>query len=370
MNAKKPKVTLLSWTGLPLETVYAVWEASKDDAPLRTPEQIRAEVPHHEVASLFKRVIDQGIPIGEHLNFVFMMEHISVSWREHAVRHRIGVCPSPERLGADIQMLIDSVPDRSSSSYWSQSARILDMGHFADNGDYRVPQSLLEHADAARLVEKWREHMLATQSIYREFTEAGVPMEDAREAMPIAMQHRMSWSLNLQAMRHILRERGCWILQLGIWGPIIEGMIKELVEKVDPVFADLVSPPCLTGHESPGAMVERWVQHNAELGASVRSLVAIRGAALNGGSEYNAWLDKQPPAEWVGCRFHEENRRRYAGVDRLPPCSLHFHYHATAEQKATTVDLRAMNEHADKRRVFWQRDPWTGRRLAKLNVVG
>src|SRR6185503_11059345 len=81
---KTPKVTLMTWTQLPLETVWAVWEASKGEAPLMTPEQVRATVPPAEVRERFRAVIRQRIPIGEHIDFVFMIENVSVSWREQA----------------------------------------------------------------------------------------------------------------------------------------------------------------------------------------------------------------------------------------------------------------------------------------------
>lgn len=327
------KVTLLTWTNLPMESLYSVWEASKTANPLRTPEQIKAEVDPAEVRKLFLAVIKQGIPVGEHLYFVFMLENVSVGLREHIVRHRIGVSPSPERLGADI--VIDVIPDRATSSFWSQSGRILNMGTFADDGAFRIPQSMLEHPNSAEIVAKWRGHMGATQDLYNYLVEQGIPMEDAREAIPIAMQHRISWSLNVQSLRHILTERGCWILQLGVWGPLIDGMIRELVEKVDPIFSMLVTPPCLVGTPD--------------------------------GPDH----DDGTPSEWVGCRFHLENARRYTGEDKLPPCTLHATNCASTEQKdmIDTAMTQAMGEHAAKRQVFWQRDPWTGKRLAHLPVV-
>ena len=78
MMNPKPKVTLMSSTNLPLETVYSVWEASKGIGPLKTPEQIKAEVPREEIEKLFRAVIAQHIPIGEHVDFVFMLENISI----------------------------------------------------------------------------------------------------------------------------------------------------------------------------------------------------------------------------------------------------------------------------------------------------
>jgi len=143
MQYKTPKVTLLTHTNLPLETIYSVWEASKGEASLRSPQEIRDTVSRDDVVKLFKAVIAQKIPVGEHVDFVFMLENVSVSWREQAVRHRIGTKVSPETLGVDI------IPDLADSSFWSQSMRIQNMGNFADNKAYRMPKTVLQAGEEA-----------------------------------------------------------------------------------------------------------------------------------------------------------------------------------------------------------------------------
>jgi hypothetical protein len=56
----EPKVTLLTWTRHPLGTVYAVWEASKNEKPLVTPEEVLATVDPKKVRDLFRAVIAQN----------------------------------------------------------------------------------------------------------------------------------------------------------------------------------------------------------------------------------------------------------------------------------------------------------------------
>jgi len=323
-----PKVTLLSWTQDPLETVYSVWKASKDEEPLMSTAAVRNCVDPAEVRDLFRRVIAQRIPVGEHVDFVFMIEGVSVSWREQAVRHRIGVNASPERLGVDM-VDVRIVPDLSDSSFWSQSMRIQNMGRFADNRAYRLPDTVAKDLE---LSVAYAALMHDIQELYNRLVEAGVPMEDARELIPLGAQHRISWRLNVGSLQHIVGKRGCWILQLGIWGPVIEGMITELVDKVDPIFGELVTPPC---------------------------------------------LDRD---DFKGCIYHEENRRRYTGDDAHPPCPLHFRYHHIPERKGNSADIAAshteevqsrfklrmapeMRERAEQYKHFWWRDPYTGERL-------
>lgn len=339
-----PKVTLLSWTKNPLETVYSVWEASKGTGELRTPDQVVDEVPIEDIRKLFMAVINQRIPIGEHIDFVFMLENISVSWREQAVRHRIGTLASPERVGADYTFNV--LPDLPDSSWWSQSMRLEDMSKFAERGQYRMPDSILNHKDE-RAPALYRNAMTVIAACYSELVSMGVPMEDARELVPLGAQHRMSWRLNIGSLQHIVGKRSCWILQLGIWGPIIQGMIKELGTKVDPIFHELVAPPCVKGDA------------------------------------------------FTGCIYHEENRRRYTGDDKHAPCPLHVRHHhlstlqdeqgkhATLERMDTDQAdeicrtqaglesigvpmAEALVSRSAEYREFWNRDPVTGKRLLRV----
>jgi thymidylate synthase (FAD) len=316
-----PKVTLLTWTKDPLETVYAVWCMSKSEAPLLSTDAVKAHVAKEEIEKLFAAVIAQQIPVGAHIDFVFAIENVSISWREQAVRHTIGTTASPERLGADMVML-DTLPDIADSRWWSQSMRIQDMRNFASAGHYRLPQSLEGNDTALQLYHNF---MKEAQTTYRGLQALGVPLEDAREVLPLAVQHRISWRLNINSLQHIVGKRSCWILQQGIWGPVIEGMISELATKVHPIFRELATPPCITGDN------------------------------------------------FTGCVYMEECRRRIDGEDALPPCPLHFNYHElTAGQRGMLPLLlnqieipmrQQMIERAEQYVHFWGRDPFTGERL-------
>lgn len=310
----EPKVTLLTHTNYPMETIYSVWEASKTETKLRTPKEISEVVSKEEILEIFKAVIKQNIPVGEHVDFVFMLENVSVSFREQMVRHRIGTLPSPERIGADITM--DRIPDLANSSWWSQSMRISDMGSFADKKLYRVPDTVSENPD---IYVEYQTMMKEIQKTYNMLIEAGVPMEDARELIPLGAQHRISWKLNMSALQHIVEERGCWILQLGLWEPIIMGMISELSEKIHPIFNELVSPPCMDG-------------------------------------------DK-----YTGCVYQEECKRRLDGRDKLPPCSIHA-YHEVENPFSVSM-YEEMELRAKKYMVFWNRDPYTGKRRLKTSKI-
>ncbi len=61
-----PKVTLMTWTQHPLETVFAVWMASKDEKILMDPHRIArygtGQPTREQVEDLFRAVIAQHIP--------------------------------------------------------------------------------------------------------------------------------------------------------------------------------------------------------------------------------------------------------------------------------------------------------------------
>ncbi len=285
------KATLLSKTENPMKTVLDIWDASKETVPLdeilwRRVNNRTGVIQYSDAdRALFLRIVDQGIPVGQNIVFNFMLEDVPISWREQAVRHRIGV-HFGDNYGVDI------VPEMADSAFWSQSMRIQNMGAFADDGKFYIPNFKKERFKSQKGVTlddvqlTWAETDEATSIIYRsamwnaqqsykDLLDLGWEMEDARNVIPLGATHRISMTVNLNALKHIIGERGCWILQGGTWGPIIKSMVDELVIKVDPVFRRLVRPPCV----------------NAE-------------------------------NEFTDCVYVEENRRRASGEDSLPICPL------------------------------------------------
>jgi len=312
----EPKVTLISWTRLPLETLYSIWWASKTNNQLITPEQVAqgARDPDDHMGSgglidLFRKVVAQKIPVSESIYFTFMMEGVSVSWREQAVRHRIGH-KHDDRIGMDI------VPNQADSSWWSQSMRILSMEHFADDGAYRVADTIkaLQHSNPI-LHNAYHIAMREIQKLYKDLVDAGVPMEDARDLMPLGAQHRISWTMNINSMLHIIGKRSCWILQLGLWGPIIQGIVSETATKVHPVFYEMASPPCMEG------------------------------------DTYN------------GCHFIHENERRVSGEDNMPMCPLFQHYELYQQRPPVETYRSFTTQRHEDYQSFWGRDVWTGKRI-------
>lgn len=313
-----PTVKLISWTKNPIQTVYCLWQESKSNDPIPKPEEVDPNDP--EVLKVFEGVVNSHIPVSDFLNFVFVLENISISFREQMVRHRVG-----NKFGA--RLGVDIVPELNDSSFWGQSMRILDMGEFHAESRFRVPESLngkiAEYSGIQFPAEVYYKAMMGhIEEAYNILIKAGVPMEDARELIPLGATHRFSWNLNLTAIKHVIGKRSCWIPQMGLWEPIIMGMVEELATKVHPIFRDLVRPPCISGNK------------------------------------------------FKECVYKIDNERRISREDETLPCPLYLHYYQPSKGWPPNK-WNALEFH--KRRItyqrFWGRDPYTWEPLA-LGVFG
>ena len=302
------RVKLLSHSTHPIATLFLVWRQSRSNSELPSAKEIsdllyRADFtlnkekeddtpylpPYRDcvaTASLLgfdsilscaamitaevEMLMAESIPVTETLNFTFLLENIPISLREQLVRHRIGTAVDP-RLGADGTpypflsreesalalraagfpegsfMEVGIIPDLASSSFWSQTSRIIPAQNFYDEGRWVLPASLEGKSipgKAYTAEERYRYGLEVIQEIYRDLVAAGVHIEDARQLIPVGSTHSITWSLNFKAMQHIIGKRSCFIAQLGIWEPVIIGMISEL-QKVHPLLASIANPPCV-----------------------------------------------------------------------------------------------------------------------------
>jgi thymidylate synthase ThyX len=292
---KQPSAKLLSTIAYPVETIYLLWQASRSDEPLPSAAELKEQAGEDlalaaTINETFLKVIESDIPVAENLDVIFILENIPISLREQIVRHRIG-----HHFGDNFA--VDIIPGDGRSSWWSQSMRVKDMGLFASQGDFYMPESIagnlkiLPRHDGDGLMDTLRQGALvkdlyesfmeAAQELYAKFVDAGVPPEDARQVLPLAVSHRISWKMNYMSLKHIMGRRGCWIAQLGMWQPLITDMVNELATKVHPVFRSLVRPPCLN---SQGCFMK--------------------------------------------CPFVADNLQRLMGKDPEPPCAAFLNHHS------------------------------------------
>jgi len=305
MEPNTPIVSLVTNTALPVETIYTLWTASRTTGEYLMPHEVAehtAEDPgfRREVMKVFEDVVALGIPVGENISFTFMLDGVSISWREQAVRHRLGTYFG-DNHGVDV------IPDRSATSFWSQTMRVRDMSGFANEEAFRLPPTI---AAVPRLKQRFLDTMLYIQESYQMFREAGCTPEDSREVIPLGAHHRISMTVNFATLRNMCGKRGCWITQGNIWIPIIHQMVNLLAENIDPVFRSLATPPCFKG------------------------------------------------AKRTGCIMNHENERREDGRDPLPICPLWANYNRHMKRADLSEETQARMPLYER---FWGRDGFTGK---------
>jgi thymidylate synthase ThyX len=397
-KTKKTTVTLLSFTALPVETIYCEWQISRTDGPVPSPQEVRARIDEErrnagvdgtgrefeqEVRKIFEECVAMRVPISETIDFVFGLDNVSIALREQMVRHRVGH-KFGGTLGAD---MIPNLPD---SSWWTQSFRQKDLGKFATDGDYLTPDWLELHGDEPMLGPETKDDLLKLlnacttqgdielaarardllgrisfagdgksvadfyhmqfawiQAAYRRLVKAGMPLEDARNILPLGTSHRLTWKMNLSSLMHVLGNRSCWIAQLGMWDPVIMGMVKELTEKVDPFFSRLVDPPCIKNDHFAACPFEK---ENKEY---------IHGRDPH--LPCPLWTNLQP----VGAKQAIEEARKgpdgptwnyYQGTNTVRCLRPLVTSSIAAEEKH-------MAERTAKYATLWGRDPKTGERM-------
>jgi len=257
---KEMEVKMLSGTQQPVVTAIKIWKASKGED--------FTDVTEEESKELWPQLVLQDVPVLENLHYQFLFQNVPVSWREQAVRHRIGV-KAGENYGIDI------IPDFPGSSWWSQSMRIKNVGGFYHRGDFYIPESIRGNKE---LQDVYTHVLESIGNAYTTLVNFGIPMEDARNLIPLGATHDISWDLSHKAMLYIVNKRSCWILQAGLWVPIIKEMMLSLLNFYgsEQLLYGMGKPPCYDPKEGKIA----------------------------------------------DCIFNLENERRWSGKDNLPPCPI------------------------------------------------
>lgn len=338
MSTKKPSARLISAFAYPAETIYCLWQASRTRDPIPPAQQVsdwcqRDPAMAAKVAEVFETVIESEIPVAENLDFVFLLENMPVSLREQIVRHRIG-----HRFGENFG--VDLVPGDVQDSWWSQSMRVMDMGQFASNGDYFTPEipdveckNEVDGTVVGTAQAIYDNFMRLSERTYQLLIQAGLPPEDARQVIPLAATSRMTWKMNYQSLKHIMKRRSCWIAQLGMWEPIVRDMVEELCKWIGEPMRRLINPPC--------------IRHD----------------------------------HFVECPFIPDNLQRAKGNDPEPPCPLFLQhygqmvheipidqrkYHRAGRTWDTTAarDRQRFKDMQEAYRLLWNRNVWSGERLS------
>ncbi len=209
-NNNKPVVHLISKPENMLKTIYT---AARTCYSALTPYEIYESTDDNEkMLNLIERVISSGhYSVIEHIQVSFAISNVSRACTHQLVRHR-------------------------HMSFSQKSQRyVKEKGQF----DYIIPPTIERNEE---LKAKFTDFMGKISEMYTEFTEAGIPAEDARAVLPNAAASSIVASLNLRELIHLANLRLCTRAQYEI-RTMVKLMCEELV-KEEPWLKSYLVPKC------------------------------------------------------------------------------------------------------------------------------
>ena len=213
------QVKLLRYTPEPEKTV--AMSARLCYSPIGAA-QLEEKITDEQAAKLVRKLVEMGhFSTLEHVTFTFAIEGVSRVLTHQLVRHRI-------------------------ASYSQQSQRYVKEHDF---------ETILPLSIAARPAEreKFEKLMGEIRTLYTEWTEMGIPPEDARYILPNAAETKIVVTMNVRSLYNFFRLRCCTRAQWEIRA-LAEKMLAE-VKEVAPVLFEKAGPSCVTdGICTEGAM--------------------------------------------------------------------------------------------------------------------
>jgi len=209
-NDNKPVVNLISKPDNMLKVIYTACRTCYSaNAPF---DNYNSTDDEEKMLKLIERVISSGhFSTIEHIQVSFAIANVSRACTHQLVRHR-------------------------HMSFSQKSQRyVKEKGQF----DYIIPPTIEKNSE---LKEKFENFMGEISKMYLEFTEAGIPAEDARFVLPNAAASSMVASLNLRELIHLANLRLCSRAQYEI-RTLVKAMCDELV-KQEPWLKSYLVPKC------------------------------------------------------------------------------------------------------------------------------
>ena len=207
----EPQVKLISKPQNLLRTIYTACRTCySSDVPSNIFDNA---VDEDKMLKLINKVISSGhYSTIEHIQISFAISNVSRACTHQLVRHRL-------------------------MSFSQKSQRyVKEKGQF----DYIIPPTINKNPE---LKAKFEDFMARISEKYLEFTEAGIPAEDARFVLPNAAASSMVASLNLREMIHIANLRLCTRAQYEI-RTLVKLMCDELI-KEEPWLKNYLVPKCV-----------------------------------------------------------------------------------------------------------------------------
>ncbi|MDR1474720.1 MAG: FAD-dependent thymidylate synthase [Endomicrobium sp.] len=165
-----------------------------------------------KVKDLLGKVISSGHhSVLEHASFTFGVEGVSRALLAQLTRHRI-------------------------ASFSVQSQRYV---KFKADVDFVFPATI---KNDEKLLEKYNNFLKISESLYKEFLDAGIPAEDARYILPNAAATQVIITMNARELRHFFSLRCCNRAQWEIKDMACR--MLNLVRKEAPLLFEDAGPDC------------------------------------------------------------------------------------------------------------------------------
>lgn len=204
------EVKLLRYTPEPDKTV--AMSARLCYSPIGAAE-LEEKISDEQTGKLVRKLVNMGhFSTLEHVSFTFAIEGVSRVLTHQLVRHRI-------------------------ASYSQQSQRYVQEHNFANI----MPPSISARPEAKAKFEAINKEI---QRLYTEWTEMGIPAEDARYILPNAAETKIVVTMNARALHHFFELRCCSRAQWEIRA-LAEKMLLE-VKKIAPALFENAGPTCVT----------------------------------------------------------------------------------------------------------------------------
>ena len=206
----KVEVKLIAKPENLLKTIYTACRTCYSaDSPINIYDSTDDE---EKMLNLISKVISSGhYSTIEHIQVSFAISNVSRACTHQLVRHR-------------------------HMSFSQKSQRyVKEKGQF----DYIIPPTIEKNPE---LKERFEQFMGEISKTYLEFTEAGIPAEDARFVLPNAAASSLVASLNLREMIHLANLRLCTRAQYEI-RLMVKGMCDALVAE-EPWLKPYLVPKC------------------------------------------------------------------------------------------------------------------------------
>ncbi len=170
------KIKLLKFTNDP-EKMCAI--AAKLCRSSESIDKISGNFTKKKIKELLIRIISSGHhSVLEHSSFTFEVEGVSRVLLAQLTRHRV-------------------------ASFSVQSQRCV---RFENGVEYVIPDTIKKNKT---LLKKYDNFFKSTETLYKEFLDAGIPAEDARYILPSASATKMVITMNARELRHFFSLRCC-----------------------------------------------------------------------------------------------------------------------------------------------------------------